>query len=1096
MADHLSNITAEMIHAECAYQRLIRNFSNSPIVYRETTSFYNKTLGNHIKAMECHKLSKGKAKKEGMQSESNSTATDDVTNNNAQVDKAFSQRVEPAISAQEVFENMPSGPRKMLTTVYVFGFILSIICPIAVIAIGLIDMHSFTKTFEPVRVFSDTLYAVTRIPQLIRRYQLYLNGQITPWTAEIGPVRGTNLEFIPPTNCTFSLRNYVMELRNLSVSILDVAKGNKDIERLSSSKIFNKKQSNSTVKSSSYDMLTSFTNAAEKLLNKTDDQWKVVNTSDEVIFIFDNVDEIVNALKQIMSVTNQNVINRKNEFKLKSIILYVLTWALPFIIMLPLLFITIKNLRAEIAFILKLFIGFPKNEISALRWSMKSSSSTKKANKNATQAQQQTKVAFQTSIAGSASTSSLGSESSSVSFENREPAAEQVVDSLAASSRSHTGNYTRFVRFLLLFMLVSSVLTTIGIALYRSAMLSILNVAHGYVNAVDSTSTAVASYVWGQESFSKAPINNLSLSEVKNKTWHYVSEITETFDNFLYSSESGMKASLLLGTDVINAYVTSTAVNNVSDKYKPQHGFLHSVYFSLSCDTQLRLLWETSLFIMNASDPTEYSFDDNFTYQYEHLIFSHLDYCLKGGQNLLLDETDQIESNQKYKMFLLFFSLFALQILVYFTIILVQFLRARAIHHTVHSLLLLIPPEALLKNQMVLKWISGSVDYTTYNRLRDTYKSKESSNIAHDFIVNNSKSGLILLDGDLKITQVNTTVCSMLKMETSQLQGQNFINILNQQLMDKEKAIVVHQLEHDINKMKAGRARSNSTSIQSSILGTNNQMMYLTITVVGHSVDEGAQDEDHESIVPATSFSVVVVDSTAEHFQAALVASEKAKGEKLIESLLPPSIIKRMNEGETDITFEVQQATVLFTSIVGWSNLTQDMKATQVMTILNSLFVAYDEELHNFPAITKMKTIGHIYMCCGGLFSDSSVNSGQVVVEYATKLLEIAQKVSKDLGISFQITCGVNTGGPIKCGILGVTRPVFDIIGDVVNVASRMNLHCLPGYVQISPSTYDAIKYLNFNVKERGEIQVKGKGMMKTYVVSASSNSQNSTGST
>ena len=314
--------------------------------------------------------------------------------------------------------------------------------------------------------------------------------------------------------------------------------------------------------------------------------------------------------------------------------------------------------------------------------------------------------------------------------------------------------------------------------------------------------------------------------------------------------------------------------------------------------------------------------------------------------------------------------------------------------------------------------------------------------------------------------------------------------------MDKEKAIVVHQLEHDINKMKAGRARSNSTSIQSSILGTNNQMMYLTITVVGHSVDEGAQDEDHESIVPATFFSVVVVDSTAEHFQAALVASEKAKGEKLIESLLPPSIIKRMNEGETDITFEVQQATVLFTSIVGWSNLTQDMKATQVMTILNSLFVAYDEELHNFPAITKMKTIGHIYMCCGGLFSDSSVNSGQVVVEYATKLLEIAQKVSKDLGISFQITCGVNTGGPIKCGILGVTRPVFDIIGDVVNVASRMNLHCLPGYVQISPSTYDAIKYLNFNVKERGEIQVKGKGMMKTYVVSASSNSQNSTGST
>lgn len=1090
MGDTLSMITNGRDKADNAYQRMVRDFPNSPIVLRETTAFYHKTMGDHAKAMDCHKLSKKSSKHDEDNSQSTQTTDGTFSNtNNANIDKAFAARLEPSISAQEVFNNMPSGPSKSLTVVFILTFILLIICPIIVLAMGVIDMNSFTKTFEPVKVFSDALYAITRIPQIIRRYNLYMNDQIIPWTAEVGPVRGTNLEFIPPSNCIPALKKYVDQLRDLSVSMLSIAKGNSEIERLLSSKMFDKKNGNSSIKSSSYDILVSYTNYAEQLVNVSNETWKTANTSEEVQFIFYNVDELFKATKNIMTVTNLNVIKRKDEFELKAIILHVVTWTIPIFFILPFLFIVIHNMKQEINFILKLFFAFPKNEISALRWSMKSSSAKK------TKAQPQNnnpvqKSSFQTSI-----TQSIGNSSEQNTFNDRSEGGDQIIDTLATTSRSHKGMYTDLIKTILFFAAFSCALTSIGIAIYKSAMIDILNVSYGYVMATDSTATAVASYVWGQETFSRAPMNGLSLAEAKNKTWYYVNSITNTFDSFLYTSDDGMKASLLLGDAVINAYVTSSAINSVSDKYSPQHGFLHSVYYSLSCDTQLRLLWETSFFIMNSSDPTEYTFDkDNFTYQYEHLIFSHLDYCLIAGQNLLSEQTESLEQTHLYQMLLLFCSLFALQILFYFTFALSAFLTGRSHHHTVHSLLLLVPPEALLKNQMVLKWISGSVDYSSYNRLRDTIKAKESNNISHDFIVNNSKSGLILTDAELKITQTNTTVCTMLKLEQSELNGQNFINVLNQQLNDKDKHTLLHNLEHDVQKMKAGRSRVKSTTIQSSILDKSNQMMYLTLIVVGHSSDEGGSDDENAEHAPCTSFSIVVVDSTAEHFQAALVASEKAKGEKLIESLLPPSIIKRMNEGETDITFEVQQATVLFTSIVGWSNLTQDMKATQVMSILNSLFVAYDEELHNYPAITKMKTIGHIYMCCGGLFSDSSVNSGQVVVEYAVKLLEIAQRVSKEIGISFQITCGVNTGGPIKCGILGVTRPVFDIIGDVVNVSSRMNLHCLPGYVQISPTTYEAIKYLNFNVKERGEIQVKGKGMMKTYVVSSSNNMNNGQG--
>lgn len=1078
MADVITMITNARAKASNSYQRMLRDFPNSNIVLRETTAFYHNTMGDHIKAMECHILSKKGKEEENLTATSMMITTDTLlsttTGGGGTVDKTFANRMDPSISAQEVFKNMPSGPSKCLTFVFVMTFLLMFVGPIITLTMGVFDMRSFTNTFDPVKVFSDALYAITRIPQLIRRYHLFLNGQIVPWTTEIGPVRGTNLEFIPASNCTPAIKKYVQRLRDLSVSMIRIAKTNSAIEKLLSAKDHKMKTKATVSEASSFEMLVLYTNMAENLLNISQDKWMTVNTTEEAEFIFDNVDELISAMKRVMTITNHNVIQRQDEFEMKADILHAIAWAVPVFIIIPFLLIVIKHLKLEINFILKLFFGFPKNEISILRWSMKAQNSKKKLKENENPEPK----------AQSALQSSITKSQTSEEVSNKTDASEQTIETLATTPRTHTGMYSKLIKSILLYTAISSTITSIGIVMYKSAMLDILNVSYGYVMATDSTATAIASYVWGQETFSRKPMNNKTLAEAKNLTWYYVNAITRTFDSFLYTSDDGMKAALLLDADVINAYVTSTSVNQVSDKFKPMHGFLHSVYFSLSCETQLRLLWETSYFIMNASDPTEYTFDqDNFTYQYEHLIFSHLDYCLTAGEKLLLSKTDQLETKHLYKMLLLFFSLFAVQFLYYFTFTISAFFAAKSHHSTVHGLMLLIPPEFLLKNQMVLKWISGSVNYKTYNKMRDSIKSKESSNISYDFIVNNSKSGLILMDADLKITQTNTTVCTMLKLEPQDLLGQNLIEILEKQLNDKEIKSVLHTLTSETNKMKSGRSKTQHCTVRSSIMDKSNQMMYLTLIVMGHSNSQN-HEEESENRAPATSFSVIVVDSTAEHFQAALVASEKAKGEKLIESLLPPSIIKRMNEGETDITFEVQQATVLFTSIVAWSNLTQDMKATQVMSILNSLFIAYDEELHNFPAITKMKTIGHIYMCCGGLFSDSTVNSGQVVVEYAVKLLEIAQKVSKDLGINFQITVGVNTGGPIKCGILGVTRPVFDIIGDVVNVASRMNLHCLPGYVQISPTTYESIKYLNFNIKERGEIQVKGKGMMKTYVVS------------
>ena len=160
------------------------------------------------------------------------------------------------------------------------------------------------------------------------------------------------------------------------------------------------------------------------------------------------------------------------------------------------------------------------------------------------------------------------------------------------------------------------------------------------------------------------------------------------------------------------------------------------------------------------------------------------------------------------------------------------------------------------------------------------------------------------------------------------------------------------------------------------------------------------------------------------------------------------------------------------------------MNANNALLFLNKLYSLFDDELKNYPAITKLKTIGSTYMIASGLFSDSSINHAQVMIDYALKLIDLSSNHSLDEKVHFQVIIGINTGGPVNCGILGHTRPVFDIIGDAVNIASRMNSTCVPGFIQIPDTTYDLIKFLKYNVRERGEIFIKGKGQIRTYLLS------------
>ena len=134
--------------------------------------------------------------------------------------------------------------------------------------------------------------------------------------------------------------------------------------------------------------------------------------------------------------------------------------------------------------------------------------------------------------------------------------------------------------------------------------------------------------------------------------------------------------------------------------------------------------------------------------------------------------------------------------------------------------------------------------------------------------------------------------------------------------------------------------------------------------------------------------------------------------------------------------------------------------------------------------MTKIKLIGDIYMAACGLFSEENPkNHAEQCIEFALLVLNILEDTNIKLNINLQIRIGVNSDGPIIAGVLGTENRVFDIIGDTINGASRLEHKAEPGHILMSEKSYNLVKEFNFNIKPVGEVFLKGKGYMNAYTI-------------
>jgi class 3 adenylate cyclase/CheY-like chemotaxis protein len=204
---------------------------------------------------------------------------------------------------------------------------------------------------------------------------------------------------------------------------------------------------------------------------------------------------------------------------------------------------------------------------------------------------------------------------------------------------------------------------------------------------------------------------------------------------------------------------------------------------------------------------------------------------------------------------------------------------------------------------------------------------------------------------------------------------------------------------------------------------------------------------------------------------------EKARSETLLLNILPQSIVNRMRNGEMTIADQIAEATILFCDVVGFTTLSQQLTADRTIDFLSKIFSAFDR-LAAEAGVEKIKTIGDAYMAAAGV-PEAQPDHVERIVALAPRMLDAVAGVAAATELELKARIGIHTG-PIMAGVIGTHKFVYDVWGDTVNTASRMESHSLPGRIQISAATR-AMLGGRFKFEPRGAIEVKGKGIMETF---------------
>jgi adenylate cyclase len=227
----------------------------------------------------------------------------------------------------------------------------------------------------------------------------------------------------------------------------------------------------------------------------------------------------------------------------------------------------------------------------------------------------------------------------------------------------------------------------------------------------------------------------------------------------------------------------------------------------------------------------------------------------------------------------------------------------------------------------------------------------------------------------------------------------------------------------------------------------------------------------------AVAFTILASFATQRNAALAALRAEQARSEALIKNVLPTSIAERLKAATGSIADHVESASILFADVVNFTPLAQQLSPAEVVGTLDQLFSHFDT-LVDRHGLEKIKTIGDCYMAAAGVpvpCADHASRAAFLALDMQTAVA--TSPIAGRDGLELRI--GINSG-PVTAGVIGTKRFLYDLWGDAVNTASRMESNGMPGEIQITRATYELLKD-GFVCRRRGTIEVKGKGQMETW---------------
>jgi adenylate cyclase len=209
----------------------------------------------------------------------------------------------------------------------------------------------------------------------------------------------------------------------------------------------------------------------------------------------------------------------------------------------------------------------------------------------------------------------------------------------------------------------------------------------------------------------------------------------------------------------------------------------------------------------------------------------------------------------------------------------------------------------------------------------------------------------------------------------------------------------------------------------------------------------------------------------------ARLATEHARSEKLLLNILPSAISTRLKDQGDAIADGFAEVTVLFADLVGFTELSQKMSPEELVRMLNRIFSAFDDLAQNL-GIEKIKTIGDCYMVAAGL-PEPRADHVHVMARMALRMREALDAINAEHGYSLRVRIGLHTG-PVVAGVIGKRKFIYDLWGDTVNTASRMESSGDERRIHVTKAVWEKLGDA-FVTSARGAIKVKGKGEMETY---------------